>query len=157
MSLFITFCVLNIVNVILQTVKSLMTVKCGKWGAAAINAVAFGLYQVILVYAVCDLPLFTKVAVVAVANFIGVFFTKLVEEKLRKDRLWKVEATIYDWKAESLAKELERRCFPFNYIPHLGRHAVFNIYCESKHESAQVKEILVRHGAKFFASENKTL
>ena len=55
--LLIIFIVLNIVNVIIQTVKSLATVKCGKTVAAIVNAVAYGLYTVVVVYTVCDLPL----------------------------------------------------------------------------------------------------
>ena len=34
---------LNVVNVIIQTVKSLATVKCGKTVAAMVNALAYGL------------------------------------------------------------------------------------------------------------------
>ena len=41
--LLIIFIVLNIVNVIIQTVKSIATIKCGKTAAAFVNAVAYGL------------------------------------------------------------------------------------------------------------------
>ena len=41
MKLLIIFIVLNIFNVILQTVKSICTVKCGKTVAAIVNAVAY--------------------------------------------------------------------------------------------------------------------
>ena len=61
--LFITFVILNIVNVIIQTVKSLATVKCGKTVASIVNAIAYGLYTVVVVYTVCDLPLWLKVVV----------------------------------------------------------------------------------------------
>ena len=53
--LLIIFIALNIVNVIIQTVKSLATVKCGKTVAALVNAIAYGLYTVVVVYIVCDL------------------------------------------------------------------------------------------------------
>ena len=92
--LLIIFIALNIVNVIIQTVKSLATVKCGKTAAALVNAVAYGLYTVVLVYTVCDLPLWLKVIVVGLCNLVGVFVVKFAEEKARKDKLWKVEATI---------------------------------------------------------------
>jgi len=153
-NLFIVFCVLNIVNVILQTVKSLVTVKCGKWLAAVMNAVAFGLYQVIIVYAVCDLPLIVKIAVVAIANFIGVFCTKLVEEKMRKDRLWKVEVTVpakyQSWVHDYL------RDVPHSFIP-IGNHTLFNFYCATQKESQKVKNYCNQYGAKYFVSESKTL
>ena len=84
----------NVVNVIIQTVKSLATVKCGKTVAAIVNAVAYGLYTVVVVYTMCDLPLWAKALIVGVANLIGVYVVKLFEEKARKDKLWKVEATI---------------------------------------------------------------
>ena len=38
--LLIIFIALNIVNVVIQTVKSLATVKCGKTVAALVNAIA---------------------------------------------------------------------------------------------------------------------
>ena len=92
--LLIIFIVLNIFNVIIQTVKSIATVKCGKGAAALINAVAYGLYTIVTVYLLCDLDLWLKAVIVAVCNLIGVYVVKLLEEKARKDKLWKVEATV---------------------------------------------------------------
>ena len=79
-NLLFTFIILNIINVIIQTIKSIATVKCKKTIAAIVNAVAYGLYTVVVVYTVCDLPLICKVAVVALCNLIGVFFVKWLEE-----------------------------------------------------------------------------
>ena len=77
------FIVLNVLNVIIQTVKSIATIKCGKWSAAIVNAIAYGLYTIVVVYTVCDLNLWLKVAVVAIANLVGVYVVKLFEEKTR--------------------------------------------------------------------------
>jgi hypothetical protein len=88
------FIVLNIINVIIQTVKSIATVKCGKVSASIINAVAYGLYTVVTVYMLCELSLGLKALIVALANLVGVYVVKLIEEKGRKDKLWKVEATV---------------------------------------------------------------
>ena len=79
MKLLILFIVLNVANVIIQTVKSIATIKCGKTVAALVNAVAYGLYTVVVVYTVCDLNLWVKVLVVAVANLIGVYVVKWIE------------------------------------------------------------------------------
>ena len=83
--LLIIFITLNVVNVIIQTVKSIATIKCGKVMAALVNAIAYGLYTVVVVYTVCDLPLWLKVVVVGVANLIGVYVVKWGEEKSRKE------------------------------------------------------------------------
>ena len=156
MKLLITFIILNVINVIIQTVKSLATIKCGKAVAALVNAIAYGLYTVVVVYTVCDLPLWFKVMVVAVANLIGVYVVKLLEEKSRKDKLWKVEATVHAPYTESLHCDLNKRDIPHNYIEEVGKYSVFNIYCATQKESAAVKGLLEYHKAKFFVTEAKT-
>ena len=156
-NLLILFIVLNVANVIIQTVKSLATIKCGKGMAALVNAVAYGLYTVVLVYTVCDLPLMLKVAVVAACNLIGVFIVKWGEEKSRKAKLWKVEATVYDAYTDSLHNDLNTMGIPHNYITGIGKYTVFNIYCETQKESKIAKEVLDFHKAKYFVSESKTL
>jgi uncharacterized protein YebE (UPF0316 family) len=156
-NLLILFILLNVANVIIQTVKSLATIKCGKGMAALVNAVAYGLYTVVLVYTVCDLPLMLKVAVVAACNLIGVFIVKWGEEKSRKAKLWKVEATVYDTYTDSLHNDLNNVSIPHNYITGIGKYTVFNIYCETQKESKIAKEILDFNKAKYFVSESKTL
>ena len=99
------FICLNIANVIIQTIKSIATVKCGKGVAALVNAIAFGLYTVVTVYMLCDLPLALKAIIVALCNLVGVFVVKWGEEKARKDKMWLVKITIPIEKAE-LAKNL---------------------------------------------------
>ena len=156
-NLFYLFVVLNVVNVIIQTVKSIATIKCGKLVASIVNAVAYGLYTVVVVYTVCDLNLWVKVAVVAVANLVGVYVVKWLEEKARKDKLWKIEATVYDVYTESLHNDLIKAEIPHNYILNIGKYTVFNIFCETQVESQKAKEILDYNKAKYFVSESKTL
>ena len=110
--LLIVFIVLNIVNVIIQTVKSIATIKCGKGMASVVNAIAYGLYTVVVVYTVCDLPLWLKVVVVGLCNLVGVFCVKWGEEKARKDKLWEVRATVYEPYTESLHHDLENADIP---------------------------------------------
>ena len=155
--LFITFVILNIVNVIIQTVKSLATVKCGKTVASIVNAIAYGLYTVVVVYTVCDLPLWLKVVVVGLANLVGVFVVKWLEEKSRKDKLWKVECTISKNEVEDLSKILSDKV-PFNYFETSNeKYVIFNIYCSTQLQSLYVKDCLTRKKAKYFVSETKIL
>ena len=155
--LFWIFVILNIVNVIIQTIKSIATVKCGKGAAAFVNAVAYGLYTVVVVYMVCELPLWLKVVVIAICNLIGVFFVKWGEEKSRKDKLWKVEATIPAYNTELLHEELANSEVKHNYVENVGNWSIFNVYCPTQEYSKIVKRILDRYGAKYFVSESKTL
>jgi hypothetical protein len=150
------FIVMNVLNVIIQTIKSIATIKCGKTAAAAINALAYGLYTYIIVLTNCDLPLLAKCLIVASANFVGVWVVKFFEEKARKDKLWKVEATVMADQAEKVKWQFENRNIPYNYID-IGKYVIFNAYCQYQFESAKVREILSEYNAKYFVSESKTL
>lgn len=155
--LLITFVILNIVNVIIQTIKSIATVQSGKTIAALTNAFAYGFYTIVTIYMLCDLPLMWKAGVVAACNLVGVYVVKYVEEKMRKDKLWKVELTVRNAKTKKFHEDLERFGIPHNYIPEVGNWTIFNCYCATQKESAFVKEIADHHGAKYFVSESKNL
>lgn len=157
MKLLIIFIVLNIANVIIQTVKSIATVKCGKVVAALINAVAYGLYTVVTVYMLCELNLGLKALIVALCNLVGVFVVKWVEEKTRKARLWKVEATVLRGYTNSLHYDLDEADIPHNYLENVGKYTLFNIFCATQKQSATAKEIMAKYGAKYFVSESKIL
>lgn len=151
------FIVLNVLNVIIQTVKSIATIKCGALIAASINALAYGLYTVVVVYMNADgLGLFWKAIIIGLANLFGVYVVKVLEEKNRKDKLWKVECTVSRTKITKLDSELETAHIPHNYVI-AGRYGIFNCYCATQKESAIVKEILNKYNAKYFVTESKTL
>ena len=157
MKLLIIFIVLNIFNVILQTVKSICTVKCGKTVAAIVNAVAYGLYTVVIVFTNADLPLMQKVLVVALSNLIGVYVVKWFEEKQRKEMLWKVEFTVLAQNTKTIADILTLAHIPHNYIENVGKYTIFNAYCTTQKQSESVKEIIKEYNAKYFVSETKEL
>ena len=155
--LLLVFIGLNIANVIIQTVKSIATVKCGKGVAAIVNAVAYGLYTVVTVYLMCELSLGLKALIVALCNLVGVYVVKWCEEKARKDKLWKIEATVFAPYTKSLHLDLTAEEIPCNYIPKIGKWSVFNIYCDTQEKSKKVKVLLDKYEAKYFVSETKTL
>lgn len=156
--MYIQFIIFNVLNVVIQTIKSIATIKCGKTVAAVVNAVAYGLYTYIVVLMTDDtIPLYFRVCAVAIANLIGVFVVKYFEEKGRKDKLWKVEATVYKSYTENLHKLLQLRHISHNYIEGVGQYVVFNIYCETQKQSQIAKILLEENNAKYFVSESKTL
>ena len=160
MKLLILFIVMNVLNVIIQTVKSICTIKCGKAVAAVVNAVAYGLYTYIVVLTMCDLPLLAKCLIVAGCNFVGVYVVKFFEEKARKDKLWKVECTIPISQVERLKNLFNQYAtdIPYNYID-IQKYCIFNFYCATQAQSATVKTLLEQgnFNAKYFVSESKTL
>ena len=151
--MFFTFIIANILNVIIQTIKSIATVKCGKVSASIINALAYGFYTYIIVLTMCDLPLMTKALVVAVCNLVGVYVVKLVEEKARKDKMWKIAMTIPTQYIEAV--DFDLAYIPHNYIKLSDKHTLFNFYCATQKETTKVRDIVNQYGAKYFISETK--
>ena len=153
-NLLIVFIVLNIANVIIQTVKSIATIKCGKTGASIINAIAYGLYTVVIVYTVCDLPVWMRIVVVALANLIGVYVVKLLEEKSRKDKLWLVKITIPTDNFEIVKEKLNNKNIPYTYYD-IKKYYVINTFCETQQDTLFVSDLCKNYNGKAFATENK--
>lgn len=157
MNVLILFSLLTVVNVIFSTIKSIVTIKSGKTVASLISAGYYGYYNVVLIYTVADFPLWQKVIVTFLANLVGVWIVKWGEEKARKDRLWKIEATINkteDW--EKLINGLKDCNIPCNYID-IDKYILVNCYCATQKQSIAVKELLNGYHVKYFVSETKNL
>ena len=147
------FILCTFANVVISTIKSVMTIKGSKTSAAIWNAVAFGLYTYIVVLtATASISTIWKVIITAGCNLIGVYGVKLVEEKMRKDKIWKVEMTISNQDAEGMHNSLTWAAIP-NYYFIAGKHAVFSCFCESKEQTDAALAIGKSYHAKTFASE----
>lgn len=157
MKLLILFIVLQIVNVILSTIRSIVTIKCDKYMSAIVSALYFGFYTVVLIYMNCNLDLWTKVAITAITNLIGVFIVKYGEELARKDKLWKIEFTVNGAQTTKVDELLTLANIPHNYIDKVGKYAIFNAYCATHEQSESVKEVVKTYNAKYFVSETKVL
>lgn len=157
MKILILFTVLTILNTIIQTIKSIATIRCGKTLASLINALAYGLYTYVIIFTSAEgMSIHIKALITALANLVGVYVVKLVEEKTRKDKLWKVEATIPVELAEKVKHDLKANHLSYNYID-IGKYFLFNVYCETQEESNTAKIVLDYYNAKYFVGESKTL
>lgn len=151
------FIILSVINVIFSTVRSIVTIKGGKFVASIVSGGYFAFYNVMLIYTVMDFPLWQKCLITFVCNVVGVFIVKFVEELLQKDKLWKVEATIVRNYQADVCEMLNKARVPYNYIGGVGKYTIFNVFCATQEQSIAVKEILKAYNAKYFVSESKTL
>ena len=156
----IVFIALSIVNVIFATIKSIVTVGDNKWVASLVSGGYFAFYNVMMLYTVADFPMWQKCVITFACNVIGVYLVKWGEEKSRKDKLWKVEATIPNQgifaENDDCLIELKNANISMNYID-INKYILINCYCATQTESKVVKEILNKYNAKYFVSESKTL
>ena len=158
MNAIVIFAIATVVNVSLSTIRALCTVKGGKWLSAITNAVCYGFYPlIVMLTAKGTVDIIINMIITAIANFVCVWLIKFVEEKARKDKLWKVEATIDKCYRDDLIHGLTNSDIPFNYIENIGRYTIFNVFCATQEQSLKVKNYLDLYHAKYFVSESKTL
>ena len=154
LTLILLFTVSTIINVILSTVKTIVTVKSGKFVASALNAITYGFYNYVIILTTIDgIGIFEKCLITALCNFVGVWIVKLIEEKSRKDKLWLVKMTIPKSEWENVKEELKLFNIPNSYVD-IDKYVIFDTYCYNQKDTSRVQEICNKHYGKMFASEN---
>lgn len=157
MKFLLTFIILSTINVVFSTIRSITTIKSGKAVASLISGGYFAFYNIMLIYTVADFPMWEKCVITFVCNVLGVWVVKWIEEKMRKDKLWKVEVTVPNEEVERLLSDcLYMNIEHYNYID-AYQYKVFNFYCATQKESMMVKELLKNYKVKYFVTESKVL
>lgn len=159
-TIFWQFVILNFINVLVNTARSLMTIKGGKWMAAFANAICYGYYTIIIVItATYDIPILYKCVAVAVVNFIGVFTIKLCEEKLQKEKKWIFLATANTQKNSIRIVEIEEYfdsmnidCVSNSLTPNLY---TLEVFANTKKDSDVIIAIFEKYNIKYSAIERK--
>lgn len=150
-SMIIMFVALQLINVVLQTLKSIITIKGTTTQAALMNAVAYGVYTIIVVFTAGEFTgnyvtdLIIKIIVTMFTNLVGVYISAWIMSKFKKDKLWEITATILNDNndIDYIIEELEKESISFNMIPTFNeREVVFHIYSKSQKESQTIKTLL---------------
>lgn len=153
----IIFAAASFINVMLNTIKTIIMYRNEKFSSSLINAITYSVYCVVVVLMAGDMPLWVKMVITAGTNFVGVWLSMCIMDRFHKDQLWEVRATVRDMVAISVNRALRGANIPFTCIPCSDNHSVFNIYCATQKDSAAVREILRLYNAKYFVSEGKIL
>lgn len=155
--LILIYLTLQTIYVILNTLTTIWKINGGKWLAALSSGICYALYVYVLIYTAADFPNWIKALLTFVTNCVGVLVSRVITEKLRKNRLWEITATVDKTKAENLINLLntESPQFTFNYNEVSDNKIVFHFYSENKKQSTQIKQYLVAVNAKYFVHEEQ--
>ena len=148
----IIFFTLNLINVILGTMRSVLTVKSTPLVAVIINTLSYTFYSGI-VKMTGEQAMAVVLATTALTNIIGVWVAKVLLNKMRKDKLWRFTISVrYDDMGE-FAKELNATNLPFGWSMR-GKWVTYDVYAETQNESLVIKELCRKYDAKVFVSES---
>lgn len=150
------FLVLQLVNVVLSTIKSFLTIKGNKWSAVIANAIYFG-YYTFIIKAIGNSDTFdifgmqvdgtiTIAVITIITNFIGVYVSLTLMEKLRKDRLWLLKATVKENQCQALVNDLVKANLSF-IVLHCNWNKVkpIDVYLYNKNETTICKNIIKKY------------
>ena len=153
------FFILNLINVILGTMRSILTVKSTPFVSMLINTVSYTFYAGI-VKLVSGQDMVVVLVTTALTNIIGVYIARFVLDKFKRDRLWRITATLGKGRRTDSAQiinELKKYNIEYN-MNDIGRSIVFDIFSKTQGESALLKEILNKPDVKYHVIEiDKTL
>ena len=144
MKMIILFTALTITNTIIQTVKSLCTVRCSTFISACVNALAYGLYVYVIFFTTSEgMSLWAKAGITAIANFFGVYAANIIFEKLfSKTVRWKIEVSIPNDLNKQFEGYLNDREFEWCYCGWGKGWTNYAVFCPDKNMSTALREIL---------------
>lgn len=152
----IVFFICQLINVALNTIKTIIMHKEQKISSSLINAITYGFYTIIVVMTASALPLLITIIITIVTNLIGVYTSMLVLEKLKKDSLWEIVATVKYNKTRlgCMAFELNQHKIKFNMVDTWDKsETIFHIYSENQKQSVIIKNLLDKYGAKYIVHQ----
>lgn len=148
----IIFFICSLINVMLSTLKTILTVKASKGVATIINAITYGFYAIV-VKQLASLDLITTVTVTIITNIMGVYVSMWLLERTKKDCLWKISVTTKD---NTLVEKLEK--FSISYVMNpvqYKKQTYYNIdvFSENQKDSSIIENILKEYKVKYNITE----
>lgn len=155
MNFIILFTIAQLINVILSTLKSVITIKGGKIQAAAISAVTYS-FNIIVIKSLQDVNLLIAVGVTILTNLIGVYIGLTIMQKLRKEQLWKITTSLPTLNLIDFKNELNINDISYiDYETNDEKYKVVDVFSKEKKESKTIKEIFKKYDVKYTISANK--
>lgn len=148
----IIFFICSLINVMLSTLKTILTVKASKGVATIINAITYGFYAIV-VKQLASLDLITTVTVTIITNIIGVYVSMWLLERIKKDCLWKISVTTQD---NTLTEKLEKFSISYAINPvQYKKQTYYNIdvFSENQKDSSIIENILKEYKVKYNITE----
>ena len=151
----VIFIVIQFANVIISTIKSVLTVKGGKTTAAIINAVSYTFAAVVTKF-ITEQSFLWVILITFFTNLIGVYLAKWLLEKTKKERLWTIMTTAREDNHAEIEQQLRRRDIQYTLLPAANDRYFIHIFSYSKAESAMISEILEQFSLKYSIVENRS-
>lgn len=147
----VVFTVCQLINVALNTAKTIIMHKEEKVSSAVINAVTYGFYAIIVVMTASALPLWITIVISALTNLFGVYGSMWLLDRFKKDSLWEIVAniTVSDEELSYFQVIMTKYEISYNLVKLYGvnladgkHHLTATMYSKNQEQSAIIKTTL---------------
>lgn len=139
----------QLINVILSTIKSVVTIKGTRNQSVIVNTLSYSISAVITVFVAKVSNVLIAVGVTATTNLIGVYLSYLILDKIRKEKLWLYQGTVLTEQAESLYKDLANAGLDFIQLDSKwNKRKPFNVYSYSREDTKRMLSIFSKYDVK---------
>lgn len=151
------FIVIQLINVFLSTIKSVITVNGSKTTAAVINAISYT-FGAVITKLLTQQSFVVAIVVTFLSNLVGVYAAKFFLEATRKEKLWLYLATITSVEEQQkIETELKYRNVKFTLLTAENDRYFITIFSYSKAESAFIIELLKQYHIKYSVLESQAV
>jgi uncharacterized protein YebE (UPF0316 family) len=149
------FILLQFVNVVISTFKSVLTIKGSKANAAIMNSIAYSVNIVVIYIVSGSISLWVSISVTFFVNMIGVYIGLSILEKLRKDQLWRISTTVPTESVQEFKKELLINNIKFiAFETSWEDYKAIDIFSASRSESSKISKLIGKYRVKYTILEN---
>lgn len=141
-SILIAFTFTQIINVVVATFKSVVTIKGGKFSAALLNGLSYAVNALVIKKITGISNETILITLTFITNFVGVYASLWIMDKIKKDKMWVITAIIPEKQAGNFENDLRLHLVTFSKLNYMGDTRSFMIISNSKGQSTLIGKII---------------
>lgn len=150
----VAFAAASLINVVLSTLKSVITIKGGRNLACIVNAIAYG-FNTFVVKQISQTELWISVLITIASNLVGVYIALTITKRFEKEKLWKITVTVLSDDIKNFKLDLHNNNVQFiTYETSYDKYKVVDIFSQNKNDSKLIKKIISNYKVKYTINAN---
>ena len=144
-SILIAFTITQIINVVIGTFKSVLTIKGTKISAAFVNGLSYAVNALVIKKITGISNEFIVIVLTFITNFIGVYVSLWIMDKIKKDKLWVITAVINENDSTIFEVDLIGASLKFSKLNYTGDTRAYMVFSNNKEQSAEFNKIIKKY------------
>lgn len=141
-SIILAFTVTQIINVVVGTFKSVVTIKGGKLAAAFLNGLSYAVNALVIKKITGISNETILILLTFITNFVGVYVSLWIMDKSKKDKMWVITAILPERQSASFEEDLRLHLITFNKLNYTGETRSYMLISNSKGQSTLISKII---------------